>query len=245
MSTPESPRPSVPATPSSAAGRTVLIAGATSAAGHACAAALQSAGARVIAVGSNADRLAELAASVPGTITRVCDLGDLSAVEALAAEIRGQAAEHGHGGLDGLVHLVGGWRGGGGLAGQSDEDWRALEAAFGTLRNTTRAFNDDLLASDAGRLAIVSSTSVERPLAGGANYAAAKAAADAWTRAVAQGFAKATAPEPPTAAAVVFVVKSLAGLEPQLAADVVGLWSTPASALNGSRITLSPAPGHA
>lgn len=224
-----------------AAGRTVLIAGATSASGHACAAALTAAGARVIAVGSNAERLGELADAVPGIITRVLDLGDLAAVTALAEEIRAQSATHGHGGLDGLIHLVGGWRGGGGLAGQSDEDWDALEAAFGTLRNTTRAFNDDLLASDAGRLAIVSSVSVERPLAGGANYAAAKAAADAWTRAVAQGFAKATAPEPPTAAAVVFVVKSLAGLEQQLAERVVGLWEAPAAELNGVHIPLNPA----
>ncbi len=234
------PEPASTPTEPRAAGRTVLIAGATSAAGHACAAALRGAGARVIAVGSNAERLAELAASVPGIITRVCDLGDFAAVTALAEEVRGQAAAHGHGGIDGLVHLVGGWRGGGGLAGQSDEDWRVLESAFATLRNTTRAFNDDLLASDAGRLAIVSSVSVAHPLAGGANYAAAKAAADAWTRAVAQGFAKATAPEPPTAAAVVFVVKSLAGLEGALAEQVVGLWSTPASALNGQRITLAP-----
>ncbi|PPL14774.1 alcohol dehydrogenase [Microterricola pindariensis] len=223
------------------AGRTVLIAGATSASGHACAAALTAAGARVIAVGSNAERLAELAASVPGAITRVCDLGDFAAVTALAEEIRGQATVHGHGGIDGLIHLVGGWRGGGGLAGQSEEDWQALDAAFGTLRNTTRAFNDDLLASDAGRLAIVSSASVARPLAGGANYAAAKAAADAWTRAVAQGFAKATAPEPPTAAAVIFVVKSLAGLEQQLAERVIGLWGTTAAELNGVHIPLDPA----
>ncbi|SDR93786.1 short chain dehydrogenase [Microterricola viridarii] len=223
------------------AGRTVLIAGATSASGHACAAALTAAGARVIAVGSNAGRLAELAASVPGVITRVCDLGDFAAVTELSEEIRAQAAAHGHSGIDGLIHLVGGWRGGGGLAGQSEEDWQALEAAFGTLRNTTRAFNDDLLASDAGRLAIVSSASVARPLAGGANYAAAKAAADAWTRAVAQGFAKATAPEPPTAAAVIFVVKSLAGLEQQLAERVVGLWDATAAELNGAYIPLDPA----
>lgn len=224
------------------AGRTVLIAGASSDSGYACAAALRQAGARVIAVGSNAERLAALAAAVPEVITRVCDLTDFAAVAGLAEEIRVTAEKHGHGGIDGLIHLVGGWRGGGGLAGQSDEDWNTLEAAFGTLRNTTRAFNEQLLASDAGRLAIVSSTSVERPLAGGANYAAAKAAADAWTRAVGQGFAKAASPAQPSAAAVVFVVKALAGLEQQLAASVVDLWRRPAAELNGTRITLSEIP---
>jgi NADP-dependent 3-hydroxy acid dehydrogenase YdfG len=223
------------------AARTVLIAGATSASGHACAAALSAAGARVIAVGSNAERLAALADAVPDVITRVCDLSDFVAVSALAEEIRVTAAKHGHAGIDGLIHLVGGWRGGGGLAGQSDEDWRALETAFGTLRNTTRAFNEQLLASDAGRLAIVSSVSVDRPLAGGANYAAAKAAADAWTRAVAQGFAKAAAPAEPDAAAVIFVVKALAGLEQELASAVVGLWQQPAGALNGTHVRLGDA----
>lgn len=225
------------------AGRTVLIAGATSESGHACAAALKEAGANVIAVGSNAERLAALAEAVPGVITRVCDLSDYDAVARLAEEIRTTALKHGHGGIDGLVHLVGGWRGGGGLAGQSDDDWRVLEAAFGTLRNTTRAFNEQLLASDAGRLAIVSSSSVARPLAGGANYAAAKAAADAWTRAVAQGFAKAGAASPnaePSAAAVIFVVKSLAGLEQKLASSVVALWQSSAAELNASHIELAP-----
>ena len=93
--------------------------------------------------------------------------------------------------VDGLIHLVGGWRGGGGLAGQSDEDYRALEVGLTALRHASRAFDADLRASDAGRLAIVSSTAIERPLAAGANYATVKAASEAWTRAVAQGFGKA------------------------------------------------------
>jgi NAD(P)-dependent dehydrogenase (short-subunit alcohol dehydrogenase family) len=142
------------------------------------------------------------------------------------------------GAVDGLIHLVGGWRGGGGLAGQTDEDWDFLERAFRTLRNTTRVFSDDLVASPAGRLAIVSSTAVDSPSAGGANYAAAKAAADAWTRAVAQGFRK----EAPNAAAVVFVVKTLSGLEEQLGEEVVQLWQSAPADLNGTRIALAANP---
>ena len=47
-----------------------------------------------------------------------------------------------------LVHLVGGWRGGRGLAGQSDADWEFLHRNIvATLRNTTRAFHEDLAAS--------------------------------------------------------------------------------------------------
>ena len=217
------------------AGRTVLIAGATSAAGVAVATALRTAGARVIAVGSNAERLATFAAEVPDAITRVCDLSDFAAVNALASEIRDAAAAHGHGGIDGLIHLVGGWRGGGGLAGQTDEDWDFMHRnVVTTLRNTTRAFNPDLLASPAGRLAIVSSVSVDKPAPGGANYAAAKAAAETWTRAVGQGFAKAA----PDAAAVIFVVRGLEGLEAELATNVVGLWNADAASVNNTRVRL-------
>lgn len=99
-------------------------------------------------------------------------------------------------------------------------------------------FYDDLVASPAGRLAIVSSTAVDSPYAGGANYAAAKAAADAWTRAVAQGFRK----EAPNAAAVVFVVKTLSGLEDQLADEIVRLWQSAPADLNGTRIALAANP---
>ena len=218
------------------AGRVVLVAGATSASGEAVSRALVAAGASVLAVGTRADALDALASAVPGVDTRVCDLSDRDAVAELAMRIHLK-----FGPVDGLIHLVGGWRGGGGIAGQSDDDWDVLERSFRTLRNTTRIFYDDLVASAAGRLAIVSSTAVERPYAGGANYAAAKAAGDAWTRAVAHGFAK----DAPNAAAAIFVVKTLAGLEERLGAEVVRLWEVEPSTVNGIRIPLTdqaPAP---
>jgi 3-oxoacyl-[acyl-carrier protein] reductase len=213
-------------------GRLVLIAGATSTSGEAVARALISAGATVLAVGTRPEALDALAAAVPGVDTRACDLADRDAVAELAMRIHLK-----FGTVDGLVHLVGGWRGGGGIMGQSDEDWEFLERGFRTLRNTTRVFYPDLVASPAGRLAIVSSTAVAAPYAGGANYAAAKAAADAWTRAVAQGFAK----EAPGSAATVFVVKTLAGLEERLGEEVVGLWASDAADVNGARIPLEGA----
>ncbi|MGU3409439.1 SDR family oxidoreductase [Microbacterium sp. M1A1_1b] len=213
-------------------GRLVLVAGATSTSGQAVARALVAAGASVIAVGTRADALEALAASVPGVATRTCDLADLGAVTALASDVRASSGR-----VDGLVHLVGGWRGGGGLVGQSDEDWDFFDRAFRTLRNTTRVFNDDLLASPAGRMAFVSSTAVDAPTAGAANYAAAKAASDAWVRAVAQGFRKAGSP----AAATVFVVGALAGLEDRLGDEVVRLWDADPADVNGARIPLQPA----
>lgn len=196
-------------------GRCVVIAGASSAAGQATASALTRAGARVVAVGSDADRLA----AVDAERHEVCDLTDFDAVTELAQHIRTEVAP-----VDGLIHLVGGWRGGGGLHGQTDDDWDFLHARIlGTLRNTTRAFDDDLLASDAGRLAIVSSTAVQRPYPGGANYATAKLAAETWVRAVDRGFSKSGSP----ARATIFVVATLAGLESTLAEHIVDLWAAP------------------
>jgi len=215
-----------------ATGMTVLIAGATSAAGVAVAAALAAAGARVLAVGSDAGRLERVLAVAPEASVYVCDLTDPGAVTALATTVHAE-----HGPIDGLIHLVGGWRGGGGLHGQTDEDWEFLHArVITTLRNTTRAFNDDLLASLSGRLAIVSSVSVDAPTPGGANYAAAKAAAETWVRAVGHGFAKSG----DTAAAVVFAVRSLDGLESRLAAETAALWGAPAESLNNVRRILTP-----
>lgn len=213
------------------AGRVVLIAGATSASGLAAARALAEAGARVVAVGRDEDRLAELAQAVPGIRGEVADLTDEAAVHALHDRV---------GAVDGVLHLVGGWRGGGGLAGQSEADYRFLELSFTALRVVSREFDADLRAADHARLAIVSSTAVDKPLAGGANYAAVKAASEAWTRAVAQGFAKAArdAGAPLTAAATVFRVKSLEGLEAELAARFTALWAEDAASVNGTIITL-------
>lgn len=219
-------------------GRTVLLAGGTSAVGRSTARALREEGATTIVVGSDAGRLADVAEEIEGVVTERCDLTDPDAVSALRDRVHAA-----HGDVDGILHLVGGWRGGGGLAGQSDDDFAFLLRSFTALRNVTRTFDADLRASDAGRLAIVSSTAVARPLAGGANYAAVKAAGEAWTRAVAQGFAKAArdAGREPSAAAVVFRVKSLAGLEDALALAFLGLWGDPAADVNDVVIELAEA----
>jgi NAD(P)-dependent dehydrogenase (short-subunit alcohol dehydrogenase family) len=216
------------------AGRAVLVSGATSTSGLAAARALAAAGAHVVVAGRDRAKLEELARVVPGIRTEVCDLSDEADVAALAARV---------GSVDGVLHLVGGWRGGGGLAGQTDADFRALESSLTALRHVSRAFDAALRASSGARQAIVSSTSVARPLAGGANYAAVKAASEAWLRATAQGFAKAArdAGEPLRAASVVFRVKALGGLEDALAEAFVGLWAAEADTVNDTVIDLAAA----
>lgn len=211
--------------------KTIVLAGATSAAGLAVTRALIAAGMRVIATGRSADRLRPLADA--GARTDVADATSLDAMSALAERLVSDGVT-----VDAVVPLVGGWRGGGGLAGQSDEDFAALLPALEAVRATSRAFDEALRASDAGRFAIVSSTAVARPLAGGANYAAVKAASEAWTRAVAQGFAKTArdAGEPLRAASVVFRAKAL---DPEsLAPRIVGLWDADAAELNDRVIDL-------
>jgi NADP-dependent 3-hydroxy acid dehydrogenase YdfG len=176
----------------------------------------------VIATGRSAERLTAL--SEAGAQTEVADAASLSDMTALADRL---------GGVDAVIPLVGGWRGGGGLAGQSDEDLAALLPALQAVRATSRAFDAAIRESDAGRFAIVSSTAVERPLAGGANYASMKAASEAWARAVAQGYAKAArdAGEPQRAASIVFRAKG--ALNPEaLARAIVGLWDADAAELN-------------
>ena len=208
-------------TDSRLSGRTVLLAGATSTAGLAATRALHGAGARVIATGRSASRLEELASA--GAEVAVADATSLDDMSALADRL---------GAVDAVIPLVGGWRGGGGLAGQSEEDFAALLPALEAVRATSRAFDDALRASTAGRFAIVSSTAVARPLAGGANYAAVKAASEAWTRAVAQGYAKAAreSDEPLRAASLVFRAKTL---DPEvLAARILALWDEDAADLN-------------
>ena len=211
------------------AGRTlnVVVTGGSGPSGVAAARALHNAGHTVFTVGSDGPRIEAAAAEAGSGVTPlVCDLADLSAVRSLHATVHAMLAETG-GAVDGVIHLVGGWRGAKGITDQSDEDWDFLErGAITTVRNVTRVFYDDLAASDAGRFAMVSSTAVSTPTAGGASYVAAKAAAEAWTLAVADGFRKAqsgrkqqpgsdaVAGEQQTtaeqhSAAVIFVVKAL------------------------------------
>lgn len=233
--------------------RRVVVAGATGIAGRAACAAFLDAGFDVVALDSHQGRLDQLAADFPAADARLCELADYAAVQELSSSLDG---------VDGLIHLVGGWRGGDGLLGQSDDDWKFLSTGLiDTLRNTTRAFHDQLLAAEAGRVVIVSATAAAAPTAGNANYATAKAASEAWVAAVADSFRKAQSgrkvdPLPQRAAAVTFVIKALVtdeqkNAEPtrpfagytnvtQVAVAAVGLWGGDAATLNGAKISLVP-----
>lgn len=236
----------------------VLVTGGSGPSGVAVARALREAGYRVFTVGSDRERIGAAAAEAGDGVTPlVCDLADLSAVHALRDTLARSDRV-----MDGVIHLVGGWRGGKGIADQSDDDWDFLaRGAITTVRNVSRVFYEDLAASTTGRFAIVSSTAVENPTAATANYVAAKAAAEAWTMATAEGLARSAATDGTglRAAATVLVVKALVDAQlrqahpertfpgatdvEDLAAAVVGLFSRPATELNGRRLPLAPEPG--
>jgi len=230
----------------------VLVTGGSGASGIAVARALASAGHAVGAVGSDAARIRAAAAKAgDGVIPFVCDLAVLDNVRKLRDDV-GAAL----GPVDAVIHLVGGWRGAKGIADQSDEDWEFLErGAVTTLRNVSRVFFDDIAASTSGRFAMVSSTALEKPAAAVASYVAAKAAAEAWTMAMADGFRRASEAGGGEAAATVLVVKALVDDElrrahperkfpgatdvADLAAAVVRLFGTPSTELNGARLRLA------
>ena len=173
-----------------------------------------------VVVGADIDQrrldaaVAAVRTAVPGArITgQVIDLLDPQEVHDWADHL---TAEHGH--VDGLLHLVGGWRGGKRFADTDPDDWDFLhDRVVRTLQHTTLAFQPALLRAPAGRFAMVSAAAAHRPTAGGAAYAAAKAAAEAWTLSLAPSFTRETAAggraedgAPLTAAAAILVVRAL------------------------------------
>ena len=74
------------------------------------------------------------------------------------------------------------------------------------------AFHDVLLESTAGRFAIVSSVAASHPTATAAAYAAAKAAGEAWTLAMADSFATVRPDRTDGPAAVILLVGPEGGL---------------------------------
>ena len=140
---------------------------------------------RLCLCGRDRTSLEPLAAESPDTIdTDELDLLDAGATKAWAGDLVRR-----HGRVDGLIHLVGGWRGGMPIEESPPEDWKLLhDLLVGTLQTTTQAFAKPLMESGHGRFVIVSTGQAQAPTHTNAAYAAAKAAAEAWTLALADGF---------------------------------------------------------
>jgi NAD(P)-dependent dehydrogenase (short-subunit alcohol dehydrogenase family) len=168
--------------------RVIAIAGVAGGLGPVVAERLAGAGASIAGTDMDQGRIDEVAAALDLPAERwdgrAVDLLDEDATRAWCASL---VERFGH--VDALLHLVGGWRGGEPLHEASLEDWDVLHNSLvRTVQHTTRAFHDALLASEHGRFVLVSSKQAQAPTNTNAAYAAAKAAAEAWTLAFADGF---------------------------------------------------------
>ncbi|MFJ8233636.1 SDR family NAD(P)-dependent oxidoreductase [Streptomyces sp. NPDC094448] len=241
-------------------GAVVAVAGAAGPAGRATLLRLAEAGATVVGADADPERLAAAVdaaryAHGGATVTGdTVDLLDLDATREWAVK-----TEKEFGRIDGLVHLVGGWRGSASFAETKLSDWDLLEKLLiRTVQHTSLAFQDGLLRSDRGRYLLISAAGASAPTAGNAAYAASKAAAEAWTLALADAFRKAGGEDGPRTAAAILVVKALvhdamraerpnakfAGFTDvsELADAIAGVWDRPAGEVNGQRLWLTPRP---
>ncbi|HKF81868.1 MAG TPA: SDR family oxidoreductase [Solirubrobacterales bacterium] len=196
------------------ADRVIAIAGVGGGLGPLVAQRLAEAGATVAGAGRDQEALDALAADLDLPPERwdgrAVDLLDEDAARAWCSAL----VEH-FGRVDGLVHLVGGWRGGQPLQEAPLEDWELLhDLLVRTVQHTSRAFHDQLAASPHGRFVLVSSKQAQAPTATNAAYAAAKAAGEAWTLALANGF------EGSDATANILVVDAI--LTPRMRAEEPG-----------------------
>jgi NAD(P)-dependent dehydrogenase (short-subunit alcohol dehydrogenase family) len=169
-------------------GRVIAIAGASGGLGPSVAKRLAAAGATIAGVDRSQEHLDALATELdlPNDRfdARVVDLLDEQAARKWAAELHER-----FGAVDALLHLVGGWRGGQPLAEAPLSDYEWLhDLLVRTVQHTTRAFHDILAASPNGRFVLVSSSQAQAPEGTNAGYAAAKAAAESWTLALADSF---------------------------------------------------------
>ena len=180
----------------------IAVAGVGGGLGPLVAGRLAEGGATVAGTDRNPDVLASIGADLgigERWDGRPVDLLDEDAVRGWCA-----ALVERFGRVDGLVHLVGGWRGGQSLHEAPLADWELLHGLLvRTVQHTTRAFHDQLEASEHGRFVLVSAKQAQAPTNTNAAYAAAKAAAEAWTLAFADGF------EPGGATANIVVIDAL------------------------------------
>ena len=169
------------------AARAVLVTGASSGIGRACALALGNEGARLGLAGRRRDRLEETAAAVRKAggeaVVLEGDVRDEAVCARWAAE-----CERAFGGLDGLVNAAG-VIGNGAVDGTAPSEWdRVMDSNVRSLYLMTRAAAP-LLKRRKGSVVNLSSVAATRPYAGLAAYCVSKAAVDMITRCAALDFA--------------------------------------------------------
>jgi NAD(P)-dependent dehydrogenase (short-subunit alcohol dehydrogenase family) len=226
-------------------GRVIAVAGGTGNVGPTVVRRLAAAGARTCVCGRDRASLEELAGEIGSSIdTDVVDLLDAAATRRWADDL---AARHGH--VDGVVQLVGGWRGGTPIEEAPLEDWDVLSTLLvRTLQHATQAFVPHLIASGHGRFVVIGAGQASAPTHPNASYAAAKAAADAWTLALADRF-KGTGSTANIVVVGAILTPAMRAESPdkdfstfspaeEIAGAISYLCSDEAASMNGQRLTL-------
>ena len=166
-------------------GRVIAIAGAAGGLGPTVARRLADDGATIAATDVHQERLDRLAADLELPEDRF----DGRTVDLLSEEATRDwvsALTDRFGKVDAVLHLVGGWKGGDPIATAPLDDYEWLhDLLVHTVQHTSRAFYEQLAASDQGRFVLVSSSQAQHPDGTNASYAATKAAAESWTLALA------------------------------------------------------------
>ena len=227
-------------------GRVLAIAGGAGNLGPTVVRRLAEEGSHACVCGRDRKSLDALASEIESPIeTDVVDLLDAAATKAWAADL---AARH-EGRVDGLVHLVGGWRGGAPIEEAPLEDWDFLSALLvRTVQHATQSFAPYLISSGHGRFVLVSAGQAQAPTHPNAAYAAAKAASETWTLALADRF-KGTGATANIVVVGAIVTPAMRAESPdkdfstftpaeEIAEAIAYLCSDAASSMNGQRVTL-------
>jgi NAD(P)-dependent dehydrogenase (short-subunit alcohol dehydrogenase family) len=233
-------------------GRVIAIAGAAGGLGPDVAGRLAGEGATLALTDRDQERLdavvSELEIDASRVDSQVVDLLDADAARGWAKGLEGRFGK-----VDGLLHLVGGWRGGEPLATFDLGDYELLhDLLVRTVIHCTRAFYDSLEASEHGRFVLVSSAQAQDPDGTNAAYGATKAAAETWTLALADSFRKSES----AATANVIVVNAILTERMRaespdqpfrtftstedIAAAIAFLCSDAGAKMNGKRLSLHP-----
>ena len=227
----------------------MVIAGAAGGLGPSVAQTLAGHGASLALGERNQERLDAVARDLGLPDDRVdahaVDLLEVDAAKEWADRVTGR-----FGRVDALIHLVGGWRGGKPIAEAplEDDEW-LHNLLVRTVQIASRAFLP-ALASSGGRFVLLSSVQAQRPSKTNAAYGAAKAAAEAWTLALADELAESGG----TANVVVvnaIVTPQMRAENPDkeyptftpaedIAAAIAYVFSDAAAKMNGKRLALHP-----
>lgn len=171
-------------------GRVVAVAGAAGGLGPSVCRALADGGATLALTDRVAERLDEVVAGLGIDAERV-DARAVDLLDEADARAWAEALTERFGGVDALVHLVGGWRGGQPIDEAPLEDAAWLhDLLVRTVQHVSRAFLPALRRSGRGRFVLVSAAAAQRPTATNAAYGAYKAAAESWTLALADDLAQ-------------------------------------------------------